>query len=233
MLRERLAFASLCAVRQGGPAELLLLANVPGSSRPPEPPALARLLTDRAVYKLNDTVRVKGYVRVQDGEGRLSVPHAWGATYTLRVLWRGSGAYSETTVGVDAAYGAFDASLLVPTDARYGEHQISLRALRLDSRSERYPQSLASTTVAVADPRPPTVELHVATPSARVLSPDVGTIPLTIRTASISGVPLRAQRVTLRWSLTRGPTPPALLRVLLAGTSVPCTMRAPPLPPPG
>ena len=40
--------------------EMLLLTDVPRPRTPSPPPPIARLLTDRAAYRLNDTLRVKG-----------------------------------------------------------------------------------------------------------------------------------------------------------------------------
>ena len=145
--------------------ELLLLNNVPRPRAAPSPPTVASILTDRGVFKLNDTVRVKGYVRVQDASGRLVVPTSWAASYNLKVRWVASGPMAEMHVDVDRTYGSFDASLRVPTDARYGEHSIALVASRLDGWTSSTMRTLASATVAVADPRPPTVELQ-ASPAA-------------------------------------------------------------------
>ena len=65
----------------------------------------------------------------------------------------------------------------MPVDARFDEHQLTLYAQGL-TPSGRYAASksrwdrLASATVAVADPRPPTVELEASLPSAKVLAPN-------------------------------------------------------------
>ena len=105
----------------------------------------------------------------------------------------------------------------VPPSHRYGEHSIML--LQSDSSGVGYvdagssyggTRTLTSALLAVADPRPPTVELTVSTPGTRHLPPN-GTVLLKVRTASLSGVPLREQSVTLRWRRTRRPPVPSLL----------------------
>jgi len=123
----------------------------------------------------------------------------------------------EVVVQLDGVYASFDASLRVPPNARYGEHSIML--LQSDSSGVGYvdagssyggTRTLTSALLAVADPRPPTVELTVSTPGTRHLPPN-GTVLLKVRTASLSGVPLREQSVTLRWRRTRRPPLPSLL----------------------
>ena len=142
-------------------------------------------------------------VRVQDEAGRLVVPPSasWGSSFLLRVRWTPSGSPSETAITPDPVYGSFDSSLHVPTNARYDEHTISFVDRRVGSSSSS--RTLTTATVVVADPRPPTVELVVDTPEARVLAPG-GSLNVRMSTHSLSGVALKGQRVTLRWSLTRG-----------------------------
>ena len=193
------------------PAEMLVLSDVPApGSSAQAPPLSAVLLTDRAVYQLNETVRLKGYVRSQDASGQPEVPDASVLAFKLRVRWgRSAGRYAETPVRLDKRHGAFDATLHVPADATYGEHQLTLQ---LDTSGLHRPYgeaagTVASTTIAIADPRPPTVELQVSSPE-RVIPPN-GTLALRVQTRSLSGVPLKAQKVLMRWTLTRGSNAPA------------------------
>ena len=108
-----------------------------------------------AVYKANDTVRVKGYVRQQAGAA-LAAPPA-GTPCRLRVRWTRGEAQSETTFSLDEAWveratggvevapggdgaavppsapvGAFAASLHIPARVDYTTHAISLQCLLAD-----------------------------------------------------------------------------------------------------
>ena len=126
--------------------ELLLLENVPRPNEIQQPPLSATLLTDRGVFKLNDTICVKGYVRMQDASGHLVIPDASRlrqANALLRVRWGRSGSNTETPITINPSYGSFDASLHVPVNASYGEHQIYLvSSSRLDpSSTSRYSSS--------------------------------------------------------------------------------------------
>jgi hypothetical protein len=187
--------------------EQLLLASVPYPSSPPALLPTATLITDRGVYKANDSVRLKGYVRVPGDLGKLRVPSAAmlrTASFKIRVRWMASGKSEETALSVDVLHGSFDATLHVPANATYGTHSLTLSASGL--AGTRYARTLTSLTVAVADPRPPTVELGVATPASRVLQPG-STIRLVVSTTTMSGVPIKAQTVALWWQLTRGSNP--------------------------
>ncbi|KOO30774.1 hypothetical protein Ctob_011453 [Chrysochromulina tobinii] len=202
-----------------GASELLVLPDISfdhTSLALPHGGIVASLLIDRAVYKPNDTVRAaawiwvrcKGYVRWDDGRGRLLVPSVARdaafarLSFKLQVHWTDGansmrsgqllgmqGASSgedlgEVVVQLDGVYASFDASLRVPPNARYGEHSIML--LQSDSSGVGYvdagssyggTRTLTSALLAVADPRPPTVELTVSTPGTRHLPPN-GTVLL-------------------------------------------------------
>ena len=225
--------------------ERLLLTDVPvamprygGGPYPSTEPPTVTVLTDRRLYKPNDTVRLKCFVRVADGRGGFLVPggDVLAARYQLQVRWRprggrgGVGAPPQLSrvglmvapqaptvqpagidsvdLSVDREYGATDASVHVPVDAHYGP--ISINFVRVDGTRAR---TLASTSITVADPRPPTVELTAEIIGSRVLPPSDGTTdagtatPLQLRlsTASLSGVPLAQQRITLRWTIAATP----------------------------
>ena len=173
------------------------------------------------MYKANDTVHVKAYIRVADSRGRPRVPDASvlrRATFRLSVNWVGGGRPPRAVaVEVDATHGSCSASLHVPVDAQYAEHSILLYAQGL--HTDLAERSIATATVAVADPRPPTVELAVTTPISRVMPPGDGIIALALRTTSLSGVPLQRQRVTIRWRIDRSSTPSCALRRTCAATS--------------
>lgn len=66
------------------------------------------IITDRAVYKAEDTVHVKLYVRTQDGAA-LAVPEA-AVRYTMEVRWSdGTDGTVTTAVQLDAGTGVFAA----------------------------------------------------------------------------------------------------------------------------
>ena len=49
---------------------------MPRPPKPAAPPPVATLITDRALYKENDTVRVKAYLRAPTPRGEMGVPSA-------------------------------------------------------------------------------------------------------------------------------------------------------------
>ena len=118
------------------------------------PGPTAAVLTDRSVYKPNETVFVKGYVRAQHG-GEMQPPTLDGlGACSLAVQWRRGGATSRQPVSLSPSLGSFDASLRVPLDASYAEHVITFSCP--NSKRGLY----KAVTLAVADPRPPTVEVN-------------------------------------------------------------------------
>jgi len=187
----------------GAPAERVLVETSRASPPAAEEPLRAVLLTDRALYRANESVRLKGYVRrprlaelsIPRGEFRLSV--RWGAPGSQG----GAASTLYTPVALGGKHGSLDAELRVPPDASYTEHSVALQGKAEGERSFR---TLATAAFAIADPRPPTAELTVATPGARVLLPGGG-VPLLVRTISLSGVPVSGAEVVLRWSLERKP----------------------------
>ena len=183
----------------GAPAERVLVETSRASLPTAEEPLRAVLLTDRALYRANESVRLKGYVRrphlaelrIPRGEFRLSargLDPEGGAASTL-----------FKPVALGSEHGGLDCELIVPLDASYTEHSIALQGKAEGERSFR---TLATAIISVADPRPPTADLTVTTPGARVLLPG-GSVPLLVRTISLSGVPVSGAEVVLRWSLER------------------------------
>jgi hypothetical protein len=185
----------------GAPAERVLVETSRASPPTAEEPLRAVLLTDRALYRANESVRLKGYVRrphlaelsIPRGEFRLSV--RWGASSSQG----GAASTLYKPVALGGEHGGLDCELRVPLDASYTEHSISLQGKTKTDSSFR---TLATAFFAVADPRPPTAELMVSTPGARVLLPG-GSVPLLVRTISLSGVQVSGAEVVLRWSLER------------------------------
>ena len=100
----------------------------------------------------------------------------------------------------------------MPAGAQYGEHRVSLLAFVRRGGPGFAPgdnrRLLASVTLAVADPRPPTVAMDasVAAGAMRVVPPG-GSVSLSLATRTLSGVPLGGARVTLRWRVDGRPTP--------------------------
>ena len=101
----------------------------------------------------------------------------------------------------DAAMGSFSAELRVPAAADYGTHPISF-SCRLGSGAGSGMHNLGSATVAIADPRPPSVSLDAKLPSEAFLRPG-GRAELEVVAASLTGVPVGGAEVKLRWSLHR------------------------------
>ena len=73
--------------------------------------AKAALITDRRLYRVNETVYVKGYARMQASNGSLSAPAGDNSDLSLSVQW--STGDGPTTVKLDLDAGAlFDSVTL-------------------------------------------------------------------------------------------------------------------------
>lgn len=136
--------------------EYLLLDSLPRVQSPSSLPLMATLVTDRAVYKANDTVKVKGYVREQRG-GKVELPTSLSGSCSLSAQWERGRPTAKLPVVLSPNTGTFDAEVTVPADATYTEHTL---ALNCEGKPPDRRGVYASARLAVADPRPPTVELQ-------------------------------------------------------------------------
>lgn len=198
--------------------ETLFLPSLP--SRGSAPPAAALrsvLLSDRAVYKAGDPLHLHGYVRLVE-RGTLASP-ATPPRLRISARW-GDGGETLLDVDYEPSSGSFSLSTAVPAGAQYGEHRVSLLAFVRRGGPGFAPgdnrRLLDSVTLAVADPRPPTVAMDasVAAGAMRVVPPG-GSVSLSLATRTLSGVPLGGARVTLRWRVDGRPTPPTCSYCLL------------------
>lgn len=138
-----------------------------------------------------DQVYVKGYVRDVSPQG-VSVRNTTNGEVTLAVgSWKGdSTAASVVPLVIDPTYGSFDHVLRVPSDAQLsGSVTLTLRQADTD---------LASASVTVADPRPPTAELTMEAPAW--VMPD-GTLRANITAQSFIGASVADAPMTLAWTV--------------------------------
>eukprot|EP00928_Gymnodinium_smaydae_P025374 TRINITY_DN20229_c0_g4_i1.p1 TRINITY_DN20229_c0_g4~~TRINITY_DN20229_c0_g4_i1.p1 ORF type:complete len:2105 (+),score=387.02 TRINITY_DN20229_c0_g4_i1:758-6316(+) len=178
----------------------LIQANPPTSFAAPPPGLRGQLLTDRGVYKPGDTIMIKGYVRKQMGS-KVDFAKARG-DFTLSVRWGDGRAQTENVVvAIDRTFGSFEARLKVPADARYRDTSISFY-LQEEKGRRSY---LASASITVADPRPPTVTLDAAASPAYLRLGE--NVSLKIHTSTLTGVPLADSDVKVNWHVVqdRGP----------------------------
>ena len=97
--------------------------------------------------------------------------------------------------------GSFSAELTVPPSADYTTHALSLSCVSRSSLNSGQ-RTLHTVTVAVSDPRPPTVTLEASFTSSPLLRPG-GHVELKVIAASMTGLPVSRAAVVLRWSLHR------------------------------
>lgn len=180
-------------VSHGG--KLNVIPNVPwlrssGSSSSSTERARGALITDRGLYKVGDTVSVKGVLRSVTGSN-LGIPTG---QYQLRVRWKAGASVVSTNIAVNQTLGTFSMHLSVPADAEYKDTQ--LEVVMMGSY-----QHVAATTITIADPRPPTVQLQLKT-SSLVMNPS-RSMPLAIETQTYTGSPVAGAQVKLTWRLQR------------------------------
>lgn len=182
---------------------LLLHTEVPSAAQQRPPRSKAKILSDRSVYKPADVVKVKGYIRYQAGT-QLSLQPPSARSYSLNVRWNRRGKATEVPVTVDKTFGSFSAELQIPPGAQYGHTLVRLFE-KYDGPSCYQGVCTESLTIlrfVIADPRPPTAELTVKL-SKQVLPPG-GQLPVSISTATLSGVPVPDADVKLTWRLRPG-----------------------------
>lgn len=185
--------------------ETPLLESVFSSFVPQPPKMVALLLTDRGVYKPTDTLLLKGYLRRQV-DLELALPRS-NTTAFLRVAWGNEpGQITEQPVTLHETYGSFEAEFIVPAQTLYGSVSV---ALFLGEHEDPTPlggsqdgEFITSTTITIADPRPPTVTWTIAV-EPQYLRPREN-VSLSVSVETLSGIPVPLANVTLRWKLERG-----------------------------
>jgi hypothetical protein len=169
---------------------MLAVVNNLGTVRTPTTGLTVSIITDRSVYKLGDTVHLKLYVRGQEGR-ELVVPNT---KYDLMVRWAGED--SVVPVDIDPATGAFSIDLEVPVDADYGNKQ-----LNLIERGQRW-GSLGSSSLTVADPRPPTVLLALKPANDELVVGKLDSVDIQVSTNTYAGTAVSNQPITVNWQHT-------------------------------
>ena len=161
----------------------------------------ARIITDRGLYKVGDTISVKGFVRDHSGS-QLDIP---SGMFTLQTHFKSSAAAEETPVLVDAAMGTFSVQLTVPADADYRDTQISLQWQPAVSNTQpnNYARQVGSAQITIADPRPPTVKLSLGTDGGDTVMAVDGQITLSVVTTTYTGSAVGGALVDVTWSLSQ------------------------------
>lgn len=163
---------------------------------PPSVPMTASLITDRGVYKGGDSVHLKLYVRAQQGT-QLAIPTD---AYELAVQWTRDTPAAPVLVQLDPTTGAFSVDLTVPDDALYGDHSITLREATMDGNQyHQWSPQLGSTSVTVADPRPPTVLMALQPASDELVMPKAGSVDIKVTCSTYAGTAVAGQEITVRW----------------------------------
>jgi hypothetical protein len=153
------------------------------------------LHTDRKVYKPNDVVFIKGYIREYDAKQNAMVsPPArpmnfnanWGDDKTSTV--------SQSITDYEPAFGSFSARLTVPPNAKYRATSITLDIPNVVSYGQ-------STTITISDPRIPTNVFDFASPNS-TLRPSSPSVLLKMRTATYAGSPVPQSKVDLSYSIS-------------------------------
>lgn len=160
-------------------------------------------VTDLGIYRPQDPVRLKGYVRVL---GRTKESWVLAPNVTLHVCFELKAAdwatqtpeqWITTPVVLDPTFGSFDAEFVLPAEVKSGEQRIELRAYE-DSSLKSF-TTISSTLILVADPRRPTAVLSVTTTNEVYVPGE--TILVTVKTTTGSDIPIGGVNVTLLWSL--------------------------------
>lgn len=183
---------------------LTLIPNVPIDQSTWSVYEQASTFTDRAIYRLGETVHMKGYFKGYDYRTLSHYVNFPGNSgdkpyIMISVNWDGLSVVSVSTP-IDPYYGTFNTTLDIPYNALYGEHSISVSLSH--SSYAAYDVYLNSQTITIADPRLPTSTLDLSI-DQHTFKPQNGSIPVTIATRSYTGTAIPNADVTLRWSLQR------------------------------
>jgi uncharacterized protein YfaS (alpha-2-macroglobulin family) len=147
---------AVVAVVSGG--KISLSNQIFFSNQPPTLPSSVQgtLITDRGFYAPGDTIYIKAYIRyLVQGTLQLPGPEQWA----LSIMWSTAdpGPTTYPGISVDPTYGTFQYTLTIPSDADSG-------TLYLSAATGTQPSSLnfiptLSTTILIAQPRIPTVQM--------------------------------------------------------------------------
>eukprot|EP00930_Biecheleria_cincta_P042733 TRINITY_DN29405_c0_g1_i1.p1 TRINITY_DN29405_c0_g1~~TRINITY_DN29405_c0_g1_i1.p1 ORF type:complete len:2528 (-),score=343.66 TRINITY_DN29405_c0_g1_i1:202-7785(-) len=171
------------------------------------PTQRAVLVTDRSIYRPGDAVFVKGYLRSIASSGdAYSLLTGGGGSFAIDVRWKASQSGKEsmhrTVVPLIQQYGTVSANLSVPKsedDVTFGDISLHLVQVPISGNAA----TLATTSIIVADPRPPTVTLSLSTSDSVVLPGQAASLRLSLRAASYTGLAVEGANVTLTWRLER------------------------------
>ncbi|KAF5827879.1 hypothetical protein DUNSADRAFT_18598 [Dunaliella salina] len=176
----------LVAVVLGPAGDALYLRMGSLSERDDYPTYLGKLVLDRAIVPLGDTLHVTGYVQEQSAAGRLHAPRQnMSALLDVYIDGQELGASVVTSL---SEHGSLHASIPVPKLSKPGRYICYLRL------NDEY---LTSESFVVSDPRPPTATLVLDAPAWS--KPNVS-VPVGLRAISYLGNQVSGADVTVKWS---------------------------------
>jgi hypothetical protein len=202
---------TLVAVVNAGDNQIAIAEGVqqPWKMDSDEVPTRAELITDRRIYKPGDKVHLKGFVRMLNSAGTgYTLPTA-DYDFAAEVQWKRSSKDPPMRVpaSLQMSHGTVSVNLTVPTnegDVTFGDVSLSI-VLVPKSGSVIKEKTIATTTITVADPRPPTVSLKLSTNTVVVQPGTAAALNLSIRAATYTGVGVEGAKIVLTWSVQPAP----------------------------